>query len=296
MNGFVLLFLILLAVGLSLVLWRPLPPSPHREAEERGLAALPAELRRRMERYIERRAGVGAVGTGRMVIVLLATFLGAGALLFPFFSLGAVVPAAATAWVVGELYLQTQEARRTGLLEAQTLDLLTTASASLSAARLAPAKVIGELLSRAEAPLREEVSPILAPLQAGKNFLPVLEDVMDRTRSARLRRFLHLWRASEEEALGPAGQAERLRALFEQERLMESLRREVLISVRRVQFSMYVVIAIIPLLVLVMMLLVPDFRSAYTTPIGRFGLALILLLEFGVVVLSRRIVRQALRA
>lgn len=295
MNAVVAL-LFLLAVGLSLALYRPLPPSPHREREAREVSGLPAEVRRRLERYIERRAGAGAVGAGQMVLVLLSAFLGAGALLFPFFSLGAVVPAVAAALVVGEFYLQAQEAKRTGRLDAQTLDLLTTAAASLAAARLSPAKVVGELLERSDAPLREEVSPILAPLQAGKDFLPALEDVMDRTRSNRLRRFLHLWRASEEEALGPAGQAERFRALFEQERLLEGLRREVLLSVRRVQFSMYVVIALIPLLVGAMMVLVPDFRAAYTTPLGNLGLAFILLLEFGVVVLSRRIVRQALRA
>jgi hypothetical protein len=59
---------------------------------------------------------------------------------------------------------------------------------------------------------------------------------------------------------------------------------------------MYVVCGLIPALVAVMMALVPVFRVAYVeTDLGHLGLALILMLEFLAIFLSRRIVRAALK-
>ena len=286
-----------LGTGLLLALRPAVRRSSHLAAEARRVAALPPSLRRPLERYIEQRAGRGATTAGQFALVLLASLILGTAVLLPFFSLGAVLPAVLIAFVVGQMYLQAQELKRTARLDEQALEFLTLAVANLSAAaRSAPALVLGELLAAAETPLREEVAAILPPLQGGKDFRPVLEDVLDTTRSARLRRVLHLWRASEEETLGPTAQAARFQALFEQERLMEALRRETLLSVRKAQSSMYVVCGIIPALVAAMMALVPAFRQAYVeTLLGHLGLALILMLEFLAVFLSRRIVRAALK-
>lgn len=286
-----------LGAGLLLALRPLVTPAPHRAAEARAVAGLPPALRRPLERYIERRAGKGATTAAQFGLVLLTGLILGVAVLFPFFSLGAVFPAVLAAFVAGQMYLQAQELRRTARLDEQALEFLTLAVANLAAAaHSAPARVIGGLLASAEAPLREEIAAILPPLQGGKDFRPALEDVLETTRSARLRRVLHLWRASEEETLGPAGQAARFQALFEQERLLESLRRETLLAVRKAQSSMYVVIGIIPALVAVMMALVPAFREAYmNTLLGHLGLGIILALEFLAVFLSRRIVRAALK-
>lgn len=297
MNLVVVLALAGLGTGLLMALRPGGRPSPYREAEARAVAALPVDLRRRMERYIEKRAGKGAATAAQFGMVLLSSLILGAAALFPFFSLGAVFPAVLVAFISGQMYLQAQELKRTARLDEQALEFLTLAVANLAAAaHSAPARVIGGLLASAEAPLREEVAAILPPLQGGKDFRPALEDVLDTTRSGRLRRVLHLWRASEEETLGPAGQAARFQALFEQERLLESLRRETLLAVRKAQSSMYVVIGIIPALVAVMMALVPAFREAYVnTLLGHLGLGIILALEFLAVFLSRRIVRAALK-
>lgn len=286
-----------LGAGLLLALRPLVTPAPHRTAEAQAVAGLPPALRRPLERYIERRAGKGATTAAQFGLVLLTGLILGVAVLFPFFSLGAVFPAVLAAFVAGQMYLQAQELRRTARLDEQALEFLTLAVANLAAAaHSAPARVIGGLLASAEAPLREEIAAILPPLQGGKDFRPALEDVLETTRSARLRRVLHLWRASEEETLGPAGQAARFQALFEQERLLESLRRETLLAVRKAQSSMYVVIGIIPALVAVMMALVPAFREAYmNTLLGHLGLGIILALEFLAVFLSRRIVRAALK-
>lgn len=285
-----------LGIGLLLALRPVTVPAPYRTAEARRVATLPPAWRRLLEHYIEQRAGRGAATARQLGLVLLASLIVGGAALLPFFSVGAVIPAVLGAFVAGQLYLQAQELKRTARLDEQALEFLTLAVANLSAVHTAPALVLGGLLAAAEAPLQEEVAAILPPLQGGKDFRPALEDVLELTRSARLRRVLHLWRASEEETLGPAAQAARFQALFEQERLMETLRRETLLTVRKAQFSMYVVIGIIPALVAVMMVLVPSFREAYmNTLLGRLGLALILALEFLAIFLSRRIVRAALK-
>ncbi len=297
MNPLLLLGLAVLAAGLGLVLHRPALPSPHREAEARDVAALPPELRRQMERYIEQRAGRGAATVGQLALVLLAALLGAVALLFPFFKLAAVIPAVVTALIVAQFYLQAQETKRRAALDKQALTLLRRAVANLSGtSNVSPARLVGNLLLRAGEPLGQEVAAILPPLQGGQNFLPALEDVMETTRSARLRRVLHLWRASEEERLGPAGQAARFRALAAQEKLLERLTRKTKLSVKKAQGSMYVVIGIIPALVAVMMAMVPEFRNAYMhNLLGQFGLAMILGLEFLVVWISRRIIAAALQ-
>ena len=286
-----------LGMGLLLVLWPAGRRSPHLTAEARRVAALPPPLRRPLERYIEQRAGRGATTAGQFALVLLASLVLGAAALFPFFRLGAVLPAVLVAFIVGQLYLQAQEQKRTARLDEQALEFLTLAVANLAAAaHAAPALVLGRLLAAAEAPLGEEVAAILPPLQGGKDFRPALEDVLTTTRSGRLRRVLHLWRASEEETLGPTAQAARFQALFEQERLMEGLRRETLLAVRKGQSSMYVVCGLIPALVAVMMVLVPAFRQAYIeTDLGHLGLALILMLEFLAVFVNRRIIRAALR-
>jgi len=299
MTGFVLL-LLTLAAGLLLALVPGAAvraqAAPSLVLEVRAAQGLAPELRRRFERYIERRTG-GTVRAGHLALVLLCAFLVSGALLFPFFSLGAVLPAVLIAYVAGQLYLQAQEGRRVNALEEQTLELLTLAEANLSAsARLSPARLIGDLLAQEGDPLREETAAIQAALGAGRDFLPALEDLMLHTRSMRLRRFLHLWRASEQEALSPQGQAARFRALVEQERLQEKLRQDILAAVLKAQSSMYIVMGIIPALVGVMMLMVPEFRNAYIgNPLGQLGLTFILAAELLVVILSRRIVARALR-
>ncbi len=297
MNEWVLLALVILAAGLWLVLRRPALPAPYREAEAREIAALPPELRRPLERYIEQRAGRGAATVGQLTLVLLAALLGATALLVPFFKLAAVLPALVTALVVAQFYLQAQEAKRKAAIDQQSLTLLRRATANLSGtSTVSPARLMGNLLARAGGPLGEEVAPILPPLEGGQSFLPALEDVLEATRSTRLRRVLHLWRASEEEHLGPAGQAARFRALANQEKILERLTRKTRLSVKKAQGSMYVVIGIIPALVAVMMAMVPEFRHAYMhNLLGQFGLAVILALEFVVIWLSRRIIAAALQ-
>ena len=297
MNVVVALSLAGLGLGLLLALRPAGRRSPHLAAEARRVAALPPALRRPLERYIEQRAGRGATTAGQLGLVLLTSLILGCAALLPFFKLGAVLPAVLGTFIVGQLYLQAQELQRTARLDEQALEFLTLAVANLAAAaHAAPALVLGRLLAAAEAPLREEVAAILPPLQGGQDFRPALEDVLETTRSNRLRRVLHLWRASEEETLGPTAQAARFQALFEQERLLEGLRREILLSVRKGQSSMYVVCGLIPALVAVMMALVPSFRVAYVeTDLGHLGLALILMLEFLAVFLSRRIIRAALR-
>jgi Flp pilus assembly protein TadB len=297
MNLLVPLLFVLLGGGLLLIVWRPAPPTPYQDREAREVEGEPPPMRRRLERLIEARAGRGAATAGQFTMVLLCAFLIGGGLLFPFFRMGSVVVAVGVAYLVGQLYLQRQEARRTAQLDEQSMDLIALSVANLSAsAASAPAQVIKRLLEESDPPLREEVQPIVHLLGLARDFRPGLEDTILSTRSERLRRFLHLWRTSEEETLGPKGQTARFRALFEEERMMETLRRETRLSARKAQFSMWVVVAIIPALLTVMMLMVPAFRHFYMeSPLGKMGLVVILVLEVLAIYVSRRLVNAALR-